>query len=197
MRLPRLVLASASPRRLRLLEQLGLSLEVEPAGVDESLGAGEPPVAYVERLALEKARSVAVRRPDSLVVGGDTVVVLGSDVLAKPPDAESAVDMLLRLEGRTHRVETGIALVTPDGRSAASVVGTDVRFRRFDRARAAAYVATGEPLDKAGGYGIQGYGSVLVEEIRGDYFAVMGLPVARFVALLDELGYDYEFPREK
>ena len=190
---PRLVLASASPRRRHLLEQLGLLFEVDPAHVDESALPGEAPAAHVERLALEKARAVAARRPDAIVLGGDTEVVLDGVVLGKPSSAAEAVDMLLRLQGREHRVETGVALVAPGGREAAEVVGVDVRFRPFDRARAEAYVATDEPLDKAGAYGIQGYGSVLVEAIRGDYFAVMGLPVARVVALLEELGYSYDF----
>lgn len=190
---PRLVLASASPRRRHLLEQLGLLFDVDPAHVDESALPDETPAAHVERLALEKARAVAARRPGAIVLGGDTVVVLDGAVLGKPVGPEEAVEMLLRLQGREHRVETGVALVTPDGREAAEVVTVDVRFRAFGRERAEAYVATGEPLDKAGAYGIQGYGSVLVDSIRGDYFAVMGLPVARVVALLEELGYSYDF----
>lgn len=191
----RLVLASASPRRRQLLEQLGLSIEVRPAAVDETALSGERPGAHVERLAREKAEAVARLEPDALVLGGDTVVVLDDEILTKPADAADAVEMLLRLEGRAHRVETGVAIVAPDGRTAVAVVSADVRFRSFDREMAESYVATGEPLDKAGAYGIQGYGSVLVESIRGDYFAVMGLPVARVVRLLEELGYRYTFGR--
>ena len=193
---PPLVLASASPRRRRLLERLGLRPEVEPAEVDERARAGESPTSYVTRLALEKARAVANRKTASFVIGGDTAVVLDDEILGKPEGEERAIEMLLRLQGRTHRVETGVAVVAPGGASAAAVVGTDVRFMPFDRGRAEAYVATGEPLDKAGAYGIQGYGSVLVEEIHGDYFAVMGLPTARLIALLEELGWDYDFPEE-
>lgn len=191
----RLVLASASPRRRQLLEQLGLSVEVRPADVDETARPGEEPRAHVERLAREKAEAVARLEPDALVLGGDTVVVLDDEILTKPGDAADAVAMLLRLEGRGHRVETGVAVVAPDGRTAVAVVSANVRFRSFGREMAESYVATGEPLDKAGAYGIQGYGSVLVESIRGDYFAVMGLPVARVVRLLEELGYRYAFGR--
>jgi septum formation protein len=190
---PPVVLASVSPRRRQLLEQLGLAFDVAPAEVDEAALPGEDAASHVERLALEKARVVAARRPDALVVAGDTVVVLDGEILTKPRDAASAVDMLLRLQGRTHRVETGVAVVTPDGRELADVVGADVRFRPFDRTFAAAYVATGEPMDKAGGYGIQGYGAVLVDRVEGDYFAVVGLPVARVVELLERAGWEYRF----
>jgi septum formation protein len=191
--LPPLVLASASPRRRQLLEQIGLRVEVDPADVNETPLLGEDPVAHVCRLALEKARAVARRRPDAVIIAGDTVVVLDDDILTKPADSEDAVSMLLRLQGRTHRVETGVAVVGPDGREAAEVAGADVRFRPFDRPFAEAYVATGEPLDKAGAYGIQGRGAVLVEEIRGDYFAVVGLPLTVVARLLEGLGVTYSF----
>lgn len=189
---PGLILASGSPRRRQLLERLGLSFTVEPADVDESARPGEAAPEHVERLALEKARLVAAGHPGALVIGGDTVVVLDDAILTKPADAADAVGMLMRLQGREHRVETGVAAVLDD-RSATAVVGADVRFREFDRATAEAYVATGEPLDKAGAYGIQGRGSVFVESIRGDFFAVVGLPVARLSALLEDLGWRYDF----
>ena len=188
-----LVLASASPRRRRLLEQIGLAFEVDPPAVDETALPDETPVAHVERLALEKARAVAQARPDAVVIGGDTVVVLDGEILTKPADEADAVESLLRLAGREHRVESGVAVVAPGGRVVSAVAGADVRFRPFERAAAEAYVATGEPLDKAGAYGIQGRGAVLVESIRGDYFAIMGLSVARLVELLEELGYAYDF----
>ena len=187
------ILASASPRRRRLLEQIGLRFDVEPADVDETALPGETATSHVERLAREKAEAVAARHPEAVVVGGDTVVILDGELLTKPADEADAVATLLRLQGREHRVETGVAVVAPGGRSASSVVGADVRFRPFDRTLAEAYVATGEPLDKAGSYGIQGKGAVLVESIRGDYFAIMGLPVARLVRLLEELGYRHDF----
>jgi septum formation protein len=187
------VLASASPRRRRLLEQIGLSFDVRPAAIDETVLPGEGAADHVERLAREKARAVAADRPDALVIGGDTEVVLDGRTLGKPADTAHAAEMLLRLQGREHRVESGVAVVAPDGRVVSAVVGADVRFRPFDRALAEAYAATGEPLDKAGGYGIQGRGAVLVESIRGDYFTIMGLPVARLVRLLEALGYRYDF----
>lgn len=190
---PPLVLASISPRRRQLLEQVGLAFDVVPADVDEAVLPGEEPAPHVERLALEKARAVAARRPDALVIAGDTVVVLNGEILTKPRDRDDAVAMLLRLQGRTHRVETGVAVVAPNGRSASAVVGTAVRFRPFGPDVAAAYAATGEPLDKAGGYGIQGYGAVLVEAIDGDYFAVMGLSVTRVVELMEAVGWEYRF----
>lgn len=186
------ILASASPRRARLLEQIGLDFEVEPAAVDETPGPEETATEHVERLAREKAEAVAARHTAAVVIGGDTVVVLDDELLGKPADPEAAADMLLRLQGREHRVESGVA-VAAGGRTVSAVVGADVRFRAFGRGVAEAYVATGEPLDKAGAYGIQGRGAVLVESIRGDYFTIMGLPVARLVGLLAEVGYGYDF----
>ena len=188
-----LILASASPRRRRLLEQIGLRFAVEPAAVDETALPDETGAGHVERLALEKAEAVAARHPVAAVIAGDTVVILEGELLAKPTDEADAVATLLRLQGREHRVETGVAVVAPGGRSEVSVVGADVRFRAFDRSFAEAYVATGEPMDKAGSYGIQGRGAVLVESIRGDYFTIMGLPLARLVRLLEGLGYRYDF----
>ncbi len=190
---PPIVLASGSPRRRRLLEQIGLAFEVRPAAVDETARSGETAIAHVERLAREKAEVVAAERPDALVIGGDTEVVVDGEPLGKPADPAHAVEMLLRLQGREHRVESGVAVVTPDGRVRSAVVGADVLFRPFDQALAEAYAATGEPLGKAGAYGIQGRGAVLVDSIRGDYFTIMGLPVARLVRLLEELGYTYDF----
>ena len=199
MQSPNLVLASSSPRRRELIARLGLEFEVLPADVDESPRRGEAPEALARRLAEDKASAIAHVRPQALVIGSDTIVVVDGDVLGKPADDEEAVRMLLRLQGREHRVETGIAVVAPPlagqkaARVASSVVGVDVRFRAFDESIARAYVATREPLDKAGAYGIQGYGSALVERIDGDYFAVMGLPIARMLSHLRELGWDYRF----
>jgi septum formation protein len=190
---PPLVLASVSPRRRELLERLGLVFDVHPADVDESVLEGEDAIAHVRRLALEKARAVAARRPDALVLAGDTAVVLDGEILAKPTGREDAVSMLLRLQGRCHRVETAVALVTPDGRELMELAGADVHFRPFDRAFAEAYVSTGEPMDKAGGYGIQGYGAVLVDRVDGDFFAVVGFPVARVITLLEKVGWEYRF----
>lgn len=195
----RLILASGSPRRRELIERLGLVFDVVPADVDESTLPGEAPEAMARRLAEAKALAVAHLHPEALVVGSDTIVVIDGEVLGKPTSEQDAVAMLMRLQGREHRVETGVAVVAPppDGsrtaRVASSTVGVDVRFRAFDADLARAYVRTGEPLDKAGAYGIQAYGSALVERIDGDYFAVMGLPVARMLKHMEELGWTYRF----
>jgi septum formation protein len=190
---PPLVLASQSPRRSQLLEMLGLRFEVLPAAVDETYRKGENAKAHAERLAREKAMKVAALRPDALVIGSDTVVVLERSVLGKPSSPEQAVDMLLQLQGRAHRVETAIAIASPDQLLLSGVETVKVRFRPFDRAYAEAYVATNEPMDKAGAYGIQGFGSAIVERIDGDFFAVMGLPVGRMLALLRAAGWQYDF----
>jgi septum formation protein len=189
---PTIVLASSSPRRAQLLAMLDLRFDVEPADIDERYAPGEEPAAHAERLAREKATAVASRRSDALVIGSDTVVVLDGDVLGKPGDDDDALRMLLRLQGREHTVATGIAIAYA-GQIRSDVERVRVRFRAFDTERARAYVATGEPMDKAGAYGIQGYGAALVERIEGDYFAVMGLPVARMIRLLEGLGFDYDF----
>lgn len=190
---PRLVLASASPRRAALLGMLGLDFDVIPADLDEGLAPGEAPEAAAERLALDKAAAVAAQHADALVIGSDTIVVLDGVALGKPGTAEEAVEMLLRLEGREHRVATGLAVLAPGPVARTTVEVARVRFRGFDRRTAERYVATGEPMDKAGAYGIQGYGATLVESISGDFFTVMGLPVARLVELLDALGFGYDF----
>jgi septum formation protein len=191
-RQPPLVLASQSPRRAQLLAMLGLRFIVSPADVDETYGVGEEPTAHAERLAREKAASVAPGHPDALVVGSDTVVVVDGAVLGKPRDAEDARAMLMRLQGRTHEVSTGIAVAGAAGVRSA-VENVRVHFRAFDAAVARRYVDTGEPLDKAGAYGIQGCGAALVDRIEGDFFAVMGMPIARLLKLLELHGWRYVF----
>lgn len=171
---------------------LGLSFDTIPADVDETYEVGEEPGAHAQRLAREKVQAVAAAHPAAVVIGSDTVVVIDGDVLGKPRDAADAVRMLLRLRGRTHEVATGIAVASA-GRLEAGVERVAVRFGAFDEAFAADYVATGEPMDKAGAYGIQGYGAALVEAIEGDYFAVMGLPIARMIRLLQRAGLAYNF----
>jgi len=189
---PRIILASQSPRRAQLLGMLGLEFEVRPADVDETYIDGEPAAVHAERLAREKAMKLAREEPDSIVIGSDTVVVIDHEVLGKPRDRDHAIDMLMRLEGRPHRVETGIAVARGDT-VLSGVSGVKVHFRAFDRRTAEAYVSTGEPMDKAGAYGIQGYGSALVERIDGDYYAVMGLPIARMLSLIEAHGFRYTF----
>lgn len=190
---PKLVLASQSPRRAQLLGMIGLEFEVVPAEVDETPRGDEPAALFAERLAREKALAVAAERPDALVIGSDTLVVIDGRILGKPRDEAEAVEMLLQLQGYEHRVETGIAVAGPGGRIESSVEGVRVRFRPFDRRTAEEYVATGEPMDKAGAYGIQGFGSTLVEMIEGDFFAVMGFPIARLISLLRAHGWRYNF----
>jgi septum formation protein len=184
------VLASSSPRRRELLSLLGLSFDVAPADVDESWRNGEAPEVHTERLAREKA--AAVRRPGAVTVAADTIVVVDGEILGKPADAAEARAMLRRLAGRGHVVHTAIAVAYGE-RRASGVVSTRVWFRPLDGAAIAAYVATGEPMDKAGAYGIQGYGAVLVDRIEGDYFTVMGLGLARLADLLGEVGLRYAF----
>jgi septum formation protein len=189
-----LVLASASPRRAEILENLGLPTEVHPARVDESVLPGEEAEEHAERLARAKAAAVAGLAPGRWVLAGDTVVVVDDRILGKPRDEDHAVEMLMALQGRAHRVVSALALVEPGGQVRSGVQSTTVRFRTFGRSEAAAYAATGEPMDKAGAYGIQGLGAVLVEGVEGDYSGVVGLPVPLLVRLLDEAGRPYRFP---
>jgi len=185
-RLP-IVLASASPRRTELLRMIGVSHEVMPTGVDESVRPGELPLNYVERVAREKAASAAAQRSDALVIAADTTVVLGDVMLAKPDDAADAARMLRILSGREHIVYSAVALVRNNIVESA-VERADVTFRELDDADIEWYVSTGEPMDKAGSYGIQGYGSTIVAGIRGDFYAVMGLPLGLTVRLAKRLG---------
>lgn len=189
---PPLVLASQSPRRAELIGRLGLPFEPLPADIDESYLHGETPPQHAERLAREKAGKIAADRPQALVVGSDTIVVVDGDVLGKPKDREEALAMLARLSGREHEVCTGVA-VAHKGRVETALERVQVRFRPLDERLIEAYVATGEPMDKAGAYGIQGFGSAIVEGIVGDYFAVMGLPVVRMLELIARFGWRYEF----
>jgi len=188
-----IVLASASPRRTQLLSLLGIAHEVDAGhDVDETPGPTETPAALAVRLARAKAQAVAARHPDRLVLAADTVVVLEGAILGKPESPADAESMLGRLAGREHEVVTAVALAGPDG-IRQRVDRTRVRFRPLDGETIRRYVATGEPLDKAGSYGLQGYGAVLVERIEGDCFGVIGLPVRLVVELLAEAGAPYRF----
>ena len=181
-----LVLASQSPRRRQLLERLGLPFSVRPSHADETLAPGLGPGEAVEALALRKAEAVAPSAPGALTLGADTVVVLGGDVLEKPADEAEAAAMLRRLAGRTHTVYTGLALVHPaSDRRTTAHEATAVTFAPLSEAEIAAYVATGSPLDKAGGYGIQDdLGALFVARIDGDYYNVVGLPLHRLYRTL-------------
>jgi len=188
-----IVLASASPRRTQLLTLLGIAHEVDGGhDVDETPAPGEAPVALAVRLARTKAEQVAARHPGRLVLAADTVVVLAGAMLGKPADPAEAEAMLAQLSGREHEVITAVALAAAR-RVALRVDRTRVRFRALDAETIRRYVATGEPLDKAGAYGIQGFGAVLVERIEGDCFGVIGLPVRLVVDLLADAGAPYRF----
>jgi septum formation protein len=183
-----LTLASSSPRRRQLLQMLGIPVQVVPPNISEVRRPVETPVDYVERLAREKALGV----PGRLVLGADTTVVVRDEVLEKPVDAADALRMLKKLQGRTHQVVTSVALVADEMVRQATDV-TNVVFRRLDESFLEAYVATGEPMDKAGAYGIQGYGAALVERVDGDFFSVMGLPLRLVLDLLEQAGHPYRF----
>jgi len=198
-----LILASGSPRRAEILRSLGIGIRVEPPNVPEEVLPGETPEVHAERLSLEKALSVGRAFPGRWVLAGDTVVVAGGTLLGKPRDRAHAVEMLLRLQGGDHRVVSGLALVRCSERPAGSEPAADrqwsgvevtrVHFRPFGRDLAEAYADTGEPMDKAGGYAIQGRGAVLVTRIEGDYSGVVGLPVPLLVRLLERAGRPYRF----
>lgn len=191
---PHFILASASPRRTNLLTRIGVTHDVIPAEVDESSNVPAEPGEHVRALAERKALSVASRHPEALVLGADTVVYLEGEVLGKPSSFNEACRMVERLAGNEHQVFTGIALAGPTGcKAESSFEVTRVRFRPLDRKHIELYVSTGEPFDKAGAYGIQGFGATLVESVEGCYFNVMGLPLTRLIRMLAARGYEYPF----
>lgn len=182
-----LILASGSPRRRELLEAQGLSIEIRRPDVPEVIEPGEMPEVFARRLAKEKARSVWATSPGSVVVAADTVVALGGTVLGKPEDEEDACRTLRSLSGLTHEVITGVCVLGTSGEECFSV-RTAVRFRPLVETEIRRYVASGEPMDKAGAYGIQGRGGAFVEAIFGSYSNVVGLPLAETLAALERAG---------
>lgn len=188
----RVVLASQSPRRRDLLDLVGITHEVRPADIDEDVRPGEVALPYTERLAREKASVIAAQAPDAVVIAADTTVVVDGEILGKPVDEADARAMITRLAGRSHTVLTAIA-VAFGGRTESAVEEVTVTFRALSAGEVAAYVATGEPMDKAGAYGIQGWGATIVERVEGDYFSVMGLGLRRLVDLFARVGLRYEF----
>ena len=188
------ILASQSPRRTDLLDLIGVTHDVKPANVDESYVGGEQPEAHAERLARAKAESVAQGNSESLVVAADTIVVIDGKVLGKPSDEADAARMLKMLSGRRHVVMTAVA-VAYRGQTVSNIERVSVNFRELGDDEIARYIATGEPMDKAGAYGIQGYGATIVRRIEGDYFAVMGLSLVRLVELLTQIGVRYTFAK--
>lgn len=189
---PRIILASQSPRRRELLTLIGVPHDVQPADIDETPWADEAPVPHCLRLAREKAQAVASGARDAVVIGSDTIVVIDDAILGKPRDEDEAARMLARLSGRTHLVHTAVAVAHGE-RIVGEVETVRVTFRALDAEHIRAYVATGEPMDKAGAYGIQGFGATIVERVDGDYFAVMGLALGRLIALFGQLGLHYRF----
>lgn len=186
------ILASQSPRRRELLTLIGVSHSVQPADIDEAVYANEAPAAHAERLARTKASVIAQREAGSLVIGSDTIVVIDNEILGKPTDEAHAAQMLRKLSGRTHTVVTAVA-VARGGTVWSGVENVSVTFRELSEEAIADYIATREPMDKAGSYGIQGFGATIVERIDGDYFAVMGLPLGRLIGLCKQAGAIYRF----
>lgn len=183
-----LILATRSPRRMELGRRLGLDFMAVPADIEERPEPGEAPAVYAERLARDKAAAIAAEHPAFLVLGCDTIVVLGDEILEKPADEADAVAMLERLSGREHQVLSGLALIWREGnRDQSCVETTTVRFRKLDPSEVQAYVDTAEPMDKAGAYGIQGGAGKFVDEVQGSYDNVVGLPTERLLQMLSNL----------
>jgi septum formation protein len=188
----KVILASGSPRRRQLLELIGIDHETRPSNIDERIKGKETPRKHAERLAREKASAIAKSEPEAVTIAADTIVVIDRKILGKPSSAVDAGSMLSLLNGRNHTVITAVA-VARGTELKSGVEEVHVKFRKLTEDEIDAYIATGEPMDKAGAYGIQGFGATIVERIEGDYFAVMGLPIVRLVRLLAELGVDYRF----
>ena len=183
----KLILASGSPRRRELMEQTGLAFTVIPAETDESVAEGLPPRTMVKHLARQKALAVAEKNPGAVVLGADTVVAIDGEVLGKPKDEEDARRMLRLLSGREHCVHTGVCIVRPDGTAITFCETSRVTFRGISPDEIDRYVATGEPMDKAGAYAIQGRGAKLVRDYSGDYTNIVGLPAWRVLRVLNRL----------
>ena len=185
----RLILASASPQRAKLLEQLGVAHVAHAADIDETPQPGESAGALAERLARGKAQALAVHHPEQAVLGSDTVVALGDTLYGKPGDDGEADTMLASLSGTIHRVVSGVALCVA-GRCTSRISVSEVTMRAISAAERAAYIASGEPIGKAGGYAIQGRGAIFIARLDGSYSSVMGLPLYETAALLAEAGFD-------
>lgn len=185
----RIVLASQSPRRKMLLEQMGLDLEILPADVDETREEGQGPEAYVRALSLKKAAPIMEMRPNAWVIGADTIVVVDEDILVKPGDREEAMEMFRALSGRFHSVFTGFSVgCLEQDRVETRAVESRVRFKTLSEDEVRWYASTDEPYDKAGGYAVQGMGAFMIREIQGSWSNVVGLPVCEVVEVLEMLG---------
>lgn len=188
----KLVLASASPRRSDILKNIGLTPVIQIADIDETPRKGENPPNYVMRLSYEKVMEVACSSEDALIIGGDTVVVLDEAILQKPVDEKEAMEMLRQLRNKRHQVLTGISIY--DMKTDGSYTGlsvTEVEMADYSDEMIRSYIATGEPMDKAGAYGIQGVGAILVKEVCGDYNTVVGLPVSTLIEGFKQLNIDF------
>ncbi|MDY4575412.1 MAG: Maf family protein [Intestinibacter sp.] len=182
-----IILASASPRRKEILQNTKLKFEIQKSEIEEAVFEEESPESMVVRLAYEKAFDVAQKNREKLVIGADTIVVLGDEVLGKPKDEEEAFDMIQKLSNKTHRVITGISLINlKKGIVVNDYQVSYVTFKDLSEDSIKDYINTKESLDKAGGYGIQGYGALLVEGIQGDYFNIVGLPISKLSDLLKD-----------
>ena len=185
----RIILASASPRRKELLEKLGLKFEVDASNCEEEIDPVLGPDELVRRISITKAKSVAQRHQDAVIIAADTIGVIGKKLLGKPHTADEAGKMLAQISGKSHEVITGFTILdTVTNKIMTGTVSTKVYIKKLTQQEIAAYVQTGEPLDKAGAYGIQGRGAVIVEKIEGDYYNVMGLPLSALTEALIEFG---------
>ncbi|EEM15162.1 MULTISPECIES: Maf family protein [Bacillus] len=185
----KLILASGSPRRKELLELAGVPFEIVVSEIEETIGAYSSPADIVMSLALQKASAVVENQEDSVVLGADTIVTYESRILGKPKDEAEAKEILQLLSGKTHEVYTGVALISKE-KTVTFYERTEVTFWELTEEEVDAYIATKEPLDKAGSYGIQGKGSIFVQHIQGDYYSVVGLPIARLVRELKQFDND-------
>jgi septum formation protein len=185
----KIILASASPRRKELLEKIGLKFEVDASGCEEEINTGLDPSELVRQLAIKKAKSVAARHKNALIIAADTIGVMGDKILGKPHTEDEACKMLHEISGKSHLVITGFSILdTTTNKIVTGIVNTRVYIKKLTGQEIDAYVKTGESLDKAGAYAIQGMGAVIVEKIEGDYYNVMGLPLHALTEALKEFG---------
>jgi septum formation protein len=185
----KIILASASPRRKELLEKIRLKFEVDASGCDEEINSGLDPQEIVQQLSIIKAKSVAARHKNAIVIAADTIGVIGDRILGKPHTKNEARKMLRAISGKSHSVITGFSIIdTTTDKIVTGTVDTRVYIKKLSGEEIDAYVATGEPLDKAGAYAIQGMGAVIVEKIEGDYYNVIGLPLHALAEALKEFG---------
>jgi len=185
----RIILASASPRRVELLEKIGLKFEVEPSNYEEDMHSELEPHEFARKISLEKAEAVASKHKNAIVIAADTIIVFGSKILGKPHTENEARKMLETINGKSHSVITGFSIIdTGKNKTLSKSVETKIHVRKLTLAEIDAYVRSKEPLDKAGAYAIQGLGAVIVEKIEGDYFNVVGLPLSALTEALKEFG---------